>query len=288
MPSDDLILNVRQITQYPQKTQVGAQDSVVIQSGGLGGPYGSVAATDFVATALSVFGARPMSVANLIAAQLTAQALSAQGATISQATISSLCAVAAEITSPTSGGLPLATMQYVDCSVAALASIVSRIATTPLTEAVAVTALNEFAPLSHTPVADSVTLYVNGRAFFSVGNAAAFTVSGNQITWTSTVFSVTTGDDAVAEYSYLSCGVPTSPPPSGPVTMFTEKLTITALNTLPPLAHTPTGSFTQLVVQGATYLAPFDFIVSGNQITWTSTVISIAPGDYVLAVYLGT
>jgi hypothetical protein len=61
MPSDDLILNVRQIAGY---TPSGVQptDSVVFQRG-LGGPYLSTSALDFVGNALAEAG--PMSVGNV-------------------------------------------------------------------------------------------------------------------------------------------------------------------------------------------------------------------------------
>jgi hypothetical protein len=56
MPSDDLILNVRQITGYPSATSAIASDAVLVQRGGLGGPYMSIDAADFVGTALAQGG----------------------------------------------------------------------------------------------------------------------------------------------------------------------------------------------------------------------------------------
>jgi Chaperone of endosialidase len=54
MPSDDLILNVKQINGYPLQPVVnGPSASIVFQSGGLGGPYYSAAADMFVASALA-------------------------------------------------------------------------------------------------------------------------------------------------------------------------------------------------------------------------------------------
>ena len=47
---DDLVLNVKQIGQYPTQTTVAAQDLVLVQSTGLGGPYMSMLATDMVVT----------------------------------------------------------------------------------------------------------------------------------------------------------------------------------------------------------------------------------------------
>jgi len=53
MPADDLILAVQQITQWPAKTVVAPTDAVLLQSGGIGGPYYYAAADDLVSTALS-------------------------------------------------------------------------------------------------------------------------------------------------------------------------------------------------------------------------------------------
>jgi hypothetical protein len=54
MPSDDLILNVRQIAGYPDAGgEAQPSDSLVIQRGGLGGPYLSLDAEAFVSTALA-------------------------------------------------------------------------------------------------------------------------------------------------------------------------------------------------------------------------------------------
>ena len=61
-----------------------------------------------------------------------------------------------------------------------------------------------FAPLSQTPFPGPITLAVNGRCFFAVGEDAAFSVSGQVLTWTSKTFSVVPGDDVVANYYYLA------------------------------------------------------------------------------------
>jgi hypothetical protein len=60
MPSDDIILNVRQIAGYPPSGPAQPGDSLVIQRGGLGGPYLSSDAATFVATACAEGG--PLSV----------------------------------------------------------------------------------------------------------------------------------------------------------------------------------------------------------------------------------
>jgi hypothetical protein len=53
LPSDDLILNVRQIAQYPQVVAVDPLAAVLVQDGGIGGPYQYVAAQDLVGHALA-------------------------------------------------------------------------------------------------------------------------------------------------------------------------------------------------------------------------------------------
>jgi hypothetical protein len=56
MPADDLVLSVRQIANYGPTTSAIASDLLLIQRGGLGGPYLSINASDFVGTALSTPG----------------------------------------------------------------------------------------------------------------------------------------------------------------------------------------------------------------------------------------
>lgn len=56
MPSDDLILNVRQIGNYPPTADAFPGDLIVLQRGGIGGPFLSITAQDFVATALAQGG----------------------------------------------------------------------------------------------------------------------------------------------------------------------------------------------------------------------------------------
>lgn len=68
MPSDDLVLNVKQIAGYPSAYPVDASDMVVIQRGGLGGPYLSTSAADFVSTALMAGGDFNMDATGVIAA----------------------------------------------------------------------------------------------------------------------------------------------------------------------------------------------------------------------------
>ena len=73
----------------------------------------------------------------------------------------------------------------------------------PFSEPVSVTSVDALAPLSHTPYPNPITLMVNGRGFFNVGSPPDFSVSGNAITWLSTEYSVSPGDDVVAIYYYV-------------------------------------------------------------------------------------
>ena len=73
----------------------------------------------------------------------------------------------------------------------------------PISEAVPVIGVNALGHLSQTPASNAVTLSVNGRSFFNVGSSADFSVSGNAITWLSSIYSVAPGDDVVASYFYF-------------------------------------------------------------------------------------
>ena len=108
MPADDLILNVRQIEGYPSTGQAASSDAIVLQRGGLGGPYFSINAPAFVGSALASGG--DMSIAGMLAAQslqvgkgqfsnLAASVLTAQTACFSK--------------SATLRGLPVATLEDV-------------------------------------------------------------------------------------------------------------------------------------------------------------------------------
>jgi hypothetical protein len=50
--TDDFVLNVRQISQYPAAATTAATDVALIQQGGLGGPYAAITVANLVATAL--------------------------------------------------------------------------------------------------------------------------------------------------------------------------------------------------------------------------------------------
>lgn len=62
MPADDLVLNVRQIANYTDGGYAHSDDQILLQRGGLGGPYFSLEAGDFVSTALAGNFTLPLSV----------------------------------------------------------------------------------------------------------------------------------------------------------------------------------------------------------------------------------
>ena len=69
-------------------------------------------------------------------------------------------------------------------------------------QAMTITVANTFSPTAHVPNMQMFVLYINGRAFFPVGTAPDFSVSGSTITWLSTIFSVAPGSTVVAVYSW--------------------------------------------------------------------------------------
>lgn len=71
-------------------------------------------------------------------------------------------------------------------------------------------------------------------------------------------------------------------------TLVSEHLTVSALNTVSPLTHSPDGAVIGLAVNGQMFyplgLSP-PFALSGNNITWLSTQYAINLGDDVEAIY---
>jgi hypothetical protein len=72
----------------------------------------------------------------------------------------------------------------------------------PFSEPLALSDINTFGDLTHTPAADPVSIIVNGHGFFNVGTPADFSVSGVKITWLSTTYAVAPSDEVVAIYYY--------------------------------------------------------------------------------------
>jgi hypothetical protein len=79
----------------------------------------------------------------------------------------------------------------------------------------------------------------------------------------------------------------------GSLTIATEQVTVTGVNTFASLAHTPNMSLFILYIDGEAFFplgpalaAPAaDFSISGNAIIWLNTIYSAVPGSTVIAVY---
>lgn len=146
-------------------------------------------------------------------------------------------------------------------------------------EALTVTATNTLSTLTNVPTGNFFELIVNGETFLPVGSQPPFTWNGKVITWQSTTTTLNVGDTVTAVYSYAVNQL---------LRIQTDNLTITAINAIPTLSQIPNGEMVELVVNGRTFTSvdnPQAFTVSGNQITWTSTIFSVVPGDWVEAVY---
>jgi hypothetical protein len=108
MPGDDLVLNVRQVAGYPRIGSASASDAMLIQRGGLGGPYAFIDPASLVSTALSRGGDM------WIAGQLAVGGVQTGRLQASNAAIALLGAQTAEVTRfnaewGTVAGVPIAT-----------------------------------------------------------------------------------------------------------------------------------------------------------------------------------
>ena len=70
-------------------------------------------------------------------------------------------------------------------------------------EALTITVANTIPALSYAPNGVMMMLFVNGTAFFSIGPNPAFTVSGNVLTWVSTLYSLPPGAAVIAVYTHV-------------------------------------------------------------------------------------
>ena len=109
LPSDDLVLNVRQISGYPPIYSAPASGALLIQTAGLGGPYASISPAALVSTALNQGGDMA------IAGALAVQAVSGGSAQFSNGTFGMLsaqkaCIVDFAATYATVGGVTIATV----------------------------------------------------------------------------------------------------------------------------------------------------------------------------------
>jgi hypothetical protein len=119
MPADDLILNVKQINGYPLTPSALPTDAVVVQRGGIGGPYLSINPVDFVSTALNQGGDM------VIAGSLGAQSFNGGSAAFSNAAVGMFsaqkaCVVDFAATFGALGGVKIATVNDIAALNAAL------------------------------------------------------------------------------------------------------------------------------------------------------------------------
>jgi hypothetical protein len=157
---------------------------------------------------------------------------------------------------------------------------VPKVATESLfSEQLTVTAVNTVSPFTKAYDGSVIEIIVNGVSFFPLGPNPDFHMSGQNVVWTSSIYSINMGDTVVAVYSYAL-------PSAGG--FFMEKLTITALNSFPLLTNTPNGNYIEVVVNGRTFnnvgSSP-PFMVMGKQIIWLSTTYSVVPGATVVVNY---
>ena len=113
MPADDLVINVRQIEGYTSANSALPDDALLIQRGGLGGPYLSIDAQILVGSALAQGGDMA------IAGRLSAQAFQGGSAQFSNAAVSVLTAQKAAFSIATLKGCTIATLADVAGSVTA-------------------------------------------------------------------------------------------------------------------------------------------------------------------------
>lgn len=90
-------------------------------------------------------------------------------------------------------------------------------------------------------------------------------------------------------YTPSSAGVAPEPAPLAPTagsTIKSELLPISIVNIIPPLSQRPDGQMTILYVNGRAFSdVSGAFSVSGNAITWASTIWGVSPGNEVVACY---
>jgi len=116
MPADDLVLNVRQIAGYGDAGSALASDALLIQRGGLGGPYLSLDAAALVSTALSQGGDFT------VGGQVAAQSFSGGSAAFSNASVGmfsaqNACIVDLAAVRGSIGGVAIATIADVAATV---------------------------------------------------------------------------------------------------------------------------------------------------------------------------
>lgn len=111
MPSDDVILALKQIAGYPPSSAIGG-DTVVVQRGGLGGPYVSYSVASLVSNALATGGDMAVS-GGLSAASIQTGSLQASNAAVNLLTSQKASIVQLDASFAAVGGDPVATQAYV-------------------------------------------------------------------------------------------------------------------------------------------------------------------------------
>lgn len=119
MPSDDLILNVRQIDGYPATASVMPSDAILLQRGGLGGPYLSISPALFVGAALAQGGDMAVG-GQLLAAQMQTASLVASNAIVNLFSSQKACIANLSASLAFVGGVPVATTDFVNAAFAAV------------------------------------------------------------------------------------------------------------------------------------------------------------------------
>lgn len=148
-----------------------------------------------------------------------------------------------------------------------------------MTERLTVTGINAVAGLSFPPSGGLLMLIINGTTF--TVQDGSFVMTGNAVSWISTIYRINLSDVVIAVYSYAPTGGTT-------LNLLTsqEALAVSSTNTVADVVHTPSGGLFLLVLNGVTFtLSDGSFAISGKTIHWTSTIFSINPGDTVIAVY---
>jgi hypothetical protein len=113
MPADDLVLNVRQIAGYPPGGVAPPNSALLLQIGGLGGPYQCISPAALVATALQQGG--DMAIAGALAVQeVSGGSLQFSNAAITMLSSQKACIVDFAATFGTLGGVPIATQTFVE------------------------------------------------------------------------------------------------------------------------------------------------------------------------------
>lgn len=118
MPSDDVILNLRQIASYPPVPSAGGL-LIIAQQSGLGGPYVTIDPADFVATAIPMAGDISITGSLTVGFNVSAASLN-----VSDAEITSLYADDGDFAALAVNAAPVATEAYVDRADAVLSGAI--------------------------------------------------------------------------------------------------------------------------------------------------------------------